>query len=763
MLSWVKSFSSNIHYNYSVASKATFQCGCWSVYDAKNRSSKEPVSVWVVDKKSIQDALSSQGIRPRSAIVGQVLEHAQRGAANLTKLRHPAILKVVEALESSRTSLSFVTERVQASLSLFIRTEDDEMNDLMIVRGFSTLCSALEFLHNQVGYVHMNLSPETVLIDAKGDWKLAGLEFIELFQEHSAGDFFLPNVDPRFPAWMMPSVDYLSPELVISHTILPANDMWSIACLLYASYNHGKAPLATRNNPNAYKEELQRLKRRLLSAHFPSSLQPLLISLFAEDPNERLTLASFQQSEFFQNPLIKALASMDVYPTMTPPEKISYLKHLISLIPQFPKVVRQQKMLNFGREQLEGPRDPATGALIAGVIFEASREMSRLGFSEEVLPLFKTFSDYAPFQEAVSSHIDVVVESTSDKDFSKHVVPTFVNALKDSANAASHPVQTQILRQAPSYMSQVTIPVLEQSLFPEVIDCFAATPARSVKVACVRCSCEMVKRGLSKTLIMDRLMPALEAMKTRDPAVVLSVRELYEAVTPKIGTSVLVEKVIPHLLVMSISDTLTQDQFKVMLAEVRAEIDRVEERQLEELRKKSTSQNESKEFGESLEGDGTSLHQEGSNKTVGFPGKDSWSKKPSTDSIGGTNAKTSKNFISAMPSPMSNAPSQSPSYSLQPQVLPLEPPKSSQPPQKAPAVDTRWNLSSATAEKPVIPQFATLQPQRVSSGPPASGMGASLPMLNPGAFQAPKPHERIGTPIVPTSQKQGLDKFESLL
>lgn len=768
MLSWVKSLSSNIHYNYSVANKASFQCGCWHVYDAKNRSTKERVSVWVVDKKSVQDALSSQGIRPRSALIAQVLEHAQRGATNLTKLRHPAILKVVEALETSRSSLSFVTERVQTTLSLLMKTESDDFNELMIVRGFSTLCSGMEFLHNQVGYVHMNLCPETVLIDGKGDWKIAGLEFIELFPEHNPGDFFLPNVDPRLPAWMIPAIDYLSPELIISHTILPANDMWSVACLLYAVYNHGKPPLATRNNPNTYKEELQRLKRRLMAAHFPNNLQPLIVSLFAEDPNERLTLASFQQSEFFQNPLIKALASMDMFPTIPPPEKISYLKHLITLIPQFPKQVRQQKVLKFGREQLEGPRDPATGALFASVVFEASRQMSRLGFGEEVLPLFKKFSDYSPFQEAVSSHIDVVIESTSDKDFSKSVVPTFVNTLKDVANAASHPVQAQILNQASAYMSHVTIPVLEQTLFPEVIDCFAATPARSVKVACVRCSCEMVKHGLSKTLIMDRLMPALQAMKTRDPAVVLSVCELYEAVTPKLGTAVLVEKVIPHLLEISMAETLTQEQFKVILGEVRAEIDRVEQNQLEVLGQKVTN---GTDF-ESVERSGSSYEdtwpQTGTNNTVSSSSQGPWSQTLPT---GSNNLSLAKNRDSApyvgsnlSASGMNSVPKldtghqESKVSSHQYRASqPLEPskPHVSSPQYPNHKINSRWQLSSNASEKPIVPQFAPLEPQRASSGPAAP--------LSSNPLEIPKPQDDFGPFNTSPRPKQGLEKFESLL
>lgn len=575
MLGFLKSFSSNIHYKYSFQSTPSFEAGCWSVYDAKHKTTNDPVSVFVFNMKAVTKMLVNNGLHPKSAILAEISDFATKGVHQLTKIRHPAILKLVEPLETSKNSMTFVTERVVGSIDSI---SESDLDDLSVVRGLTTVVQALQFLHSQMGMVHGNICPRTVFADLQGDWKIAGLEFVVSYEEFPVGSFHLPVFDPRMPSYMHPCYDYLAPELMLHKTVLPANDVWSIACLLYAIYLR-RSPLQTRHNPSAYKDELVSFRAKLNSpaivSTLPSTLQPYLASLFCEEPEGRMTLPVLETTDFFQNPLINALNSMDEYAAKSTEDKVDFLKHFETLVPQFPKQMRVRKIVKFVTKELNGPRDPATGFLLGNVLFKICADMSKLSFQEAVIPLFGNLSDYFPFQESVASNLEVISRCTNEKDFSKSVLPVLLEILK--YHDAQHvPLQVKVLSHSEYYAENLTVSKMEEAFFPAVVDCFAGTPARPVKTSATESLAVLVKKGVSKALITDRLIPALQAVKTRDPAVVSAIARLWKEICAKLSSQQVFTMAVPHLLELSLANQLTVDQFGQFMTVIRDLISQVE-------------------------------------------------------------------------------------------------------------------------------------------------------------------------------------------
>jgi SCY1-like protein 2 len=99
----------------------------------------------------------------------------------LSRLRHPCLLEVVEPIEETRASLTFVTERVISNLQLLVGGVDEdgfsdssrsggrksELDELEIQSGLSSLTKALQFLHESAMIVHSNLTPQAVFVNAK--------------------------------------------------------------------------------------------------------------------------------------------------------------------------------------------------------------------------------------------------------------------------------------------------------------------------------------------------------------------------------------------------------------------------------------------------------------------------------------------------------------------------------------------------------------------------------------------------------------------
>lgn len=196
----LKSISAtNITANYSISPNQTSAAGPWKIYDAKKKSTGKACSVFVFEKKSLESQGNSVGRSGASSFkrsVEEVVERLKKEASSLAKLRHPNVLELVEPVEETRGGgLQFVTEAVTASLASLLQEKDEqernggpggrssryvtedadgvrrrrelEIDELEIQKGLLQVSKALEFLHENAGLVHGNLTPDAILINAK--------------------------------------------------------------------------------------------------------------------------------------------------------------------------------------------------------------------------------------------------------------------------------------------------------------------------------------------------------------------------------------------------------------------------------------------------------------------------------------------------------------------------------------------------------------------------------------------------------------------
>lgn len=189
----------NINSNYTISPDATSHAGPWKIHDAKRKSTGKPYSVFIFDKKLLDSHGSSLGRSSAAAFKKtseEIVERLKKEASSLAKLRHPSVLELVEPVEETRGGgLQFATEPVTASLASLLQDKDDqeraggvggrssryvtedsdgtrrrrelEIDELEIQKGLLQISKALEFLHENAGLVHGNLTPAAILINAK--------------------------------------------------------------------------------------------------------------------------------------------------------------------------------------------------------------------------------------------------------------------------------------------------------------------------------------------------------------------------------------------------------------------------------------------------------------------------------------------------------------------------------------------------------------------------------------------------------------------
>lgn len=270
----------------------------WRVYRGVKRSTKQKAAIFAFDKKIVDNWPKED----RDAL----LDTLRKGVTQLTKLRHPRILTLNHPLEESRDTIAFATEPIIASLANLLGNLQNTPS------GFSTYCKEYElfevekkigiiqiaegltFLHSEVKLLHRNISPESIIINSEGVWKISGFEYCLLNQNPSGATPHWAYIE-YMSTWhplTQPSLEYAAPELVHSTTSTTKSDIYSFAVLIYAMYSPGGKPIKTFAKDYAsfkkFTNDLKRGSYPNLSC-IPDELREHVKQMLQFDPDVRST------------------------------------------------------------------------------------------------------------------------------------------------------------------------------------------------------------------------------------------------------------------------------------------------------------------------------------------------------------------------------------------------------------------------------------------------------------------------------------------
>ena len=122
------------------------------------------------------------------------------------------------------------------------------MFDVEIKFGLLQISEGLSFLHNSAKMLHRNISPEPIIINDQGAWKIAGFEYCLANSNTVLGQepyWQVPEYDHGQPPEIYPNLDYTAPEYCSLETVGPAADMFSFGMLVFCVHN--RRPLLQSN------------------------------------------------------------------------------------------------------------------------------------------------------------------------------------------------------------------------------------------------------------------------------------------------------------------------------------------------------------------------------------------------------------------------------------------------------------------------------------------------------------------------------------
>lgn len=557
----------------------------WRIYNGTKKSTKQEVAVFVFDKKMVDKYQKFEK--------DQIIDSLKKGVQQLTRLRHPRLLTVQHPLEESRDCLAFCTEPVFASLSNVLGQWDNlpspvpsdikeyKLYDVETKYGLLQISEGLSFLHSGVKMVHGNLSPENIILNKSGAWKIMGFDFSISSTNASDSEpkYSCKEWEPNLPPLCLPNPEYLAPEYILSVSCDSASDMYSLGVVMHAVFNEGK-PVFQVNKHDIFKsfsrqlDQLSSISPAVLNK-IPEAVREHVKMLLSVTPTVRPDADQMTKIPFFDDVGAVTLQYFDSLFQRDNLQKSQFYKGLPKVLPKLPKRVVVYRILPALTSEFVNP--DMVPFVLPNVLLIAE-ECTKEEYIRLVLPdLTPVFKQQEPIQILLIflQKMDLLLTKTPAEDIKNSVLPMVYRALE----APSVQIQELCLNIIPTFANLIDYPSMKNSLIPRIKSACLQTSSLAVRVNSLVCLGKILEY-MDKWFVIDEILPFLQQIPSREPAVLMGILGIYKCTFThkKLGIPKenLATKSLPHLVSLSIDHNLNLNQFNSFMVVIREMLSRME-------------------------------------------------------------------------------------------------------------------------------------------------------------------------------------------
>ncbi|KAL8225431.1 hypothetical protein R6Q57_017988 [Mikania cordata] len=568
----------------------------WKLYSGKARGGSTGIShqyptvcVWVLDKRALSEARARAGLS--KAAEDSFLEIVRADASKLVRLRHPGVVHVIQALDENKNAMAMVTEPLFASVANALGMLDNvvkvpqelqgmEMSLLEVKHGLLQVAESLDFLHNNAHLIHRGLSPEAVLINSSGAWKLGGFGFAISADQASADPSTVQPFhyseydveDSLLP--LQPSLNYTAPELVRTKasSFGRSSDIFSFACLAYHLIAK-KSLFDCHNNVKMYMNTLT-----YLSSDAFASIPPELVADLKRmlSPNEALrpSALDFTGSPFFRDDTrLRALRFLDHMLARDNMQKSEFLKALLDMWKDFDARILRYKVLPPLCAEL---RNMVMQPMILPMVLRIADSQDKIDFETSTLPALVPVLTTAAGETLLLlvKHAELIVNKASQEHLVSHVLPMLVRAYDDTDAR----MQEEVLKKTVNLASKLDSQLVKQSILPRVHGLALKTTVAAVRVNALLCLGDMVT-VLDKPAILEILQTIQRCTAVdRSAPTLMCTLGVANSILKKHGVDFVAEHVLPLLVPLLLAQQLNVQQFAKYMSFVKTVLRKIEEK-----------------------------------------------------------------------------------------------------------------------------------------------------------------------------------------
>lgn len=395
----------------------------WKIYNATDKASRRPVSVFVFTKDDLKDV--DKALREQVLVI---LRRELKVLEGMSTRKHPSVVQLIESFEETKKLIAFVTERVSCSLANALGQGQGSISPTAasatrrgferyeIARGFFGLCEGLQFVHTIRRRLHLNLAPESIFLAPSGQFKLGGFGFSVDLPSNGSGStpcpYFQTGARSGFEGrWRLhPVMAFSSPEATApagSSDVSCSSDMFSLGCLMYELCRDDPRTgrLVTADpTPQAHQTFCATLSYpgRINTSALFTEVQSLVASLVQVDPAARPLLGNVTINPVFHGTEVTVLKTIDGIPGRNPAEAATFLTSVRPAVSGFPLRVQRDCIMQPLMDACAAEESGRLWAFALPIVTDVCEKLDRREIIASVQAKFKSALQAEPLEALAS-------------------------------------------------------------------------------------------------------------------------------------------------------------------------------------------------------------------------------------------------------------------------------------------------------------------------------------------------------------------------
>ncbi|KAL2145590.1 hypothetical protein VTI28DRAFT_6828 [Corynascus sepedonium] len=385
---------------YSFGDKVDMDPSIWTLYNGTRREDGSNCSIFSFDITVNRSALPL----------------AKNALKKLRTLRHPGVIKVLDAVETD-TYIYIATERL---IPLRWHVKRKSLAPETAKWGLYSVARTIKFINDEASSVHGSLKVASVYTTESGEWKLGGFDVLSNVKDDDAVIYTYGSLVPD-------SGRYTPPELAKSgwdalkrspHSSVDAYQFGALIFEIFnGTFNGGDQAGQTKNVPPSMHSSYKRLTNA--------------------NPKARLSVAHFleqgrRNGSFFDSPLIKLTDGIENLGVKTEEEREAFLDDLEQLTDDFPEDFFKMKVLP---ELLKSVEFGGGGPKAFGIVMKIATKLSNEDFDTKMTPvLIRLFGNPdRAIRVCLLDNLPLMIERLSQRIVNDKIFPQIVTGFTDVA------------------------------------------------------------------------------------------------------------------------------------------------------------------------------------------------------------------------------------------------------------------------------------------------------------------------------------------
>lgn len=430
----------------------------FSHYDiGEHVASFDGKSIWTLykaKKKGCNEAISIFRFDFKEP-TNPLVERAKQSLKRIKTLRHPSILKYVDSCETDK-SICIVTEQVTPLAEYLEHASSSftqNQKEFSIAFGLLNVAKGLKFINTDCQLNHNNINIHSIFVNTSGVWKIGGLEYVCPLDDSPP-----PRTDELAEKYTPP--ERLDPTKGRHPGHKYAVDSWGMGCLVWESFNKPLTPSSTVKTVGKMPKPLSVHYNKLVQSSPRHRVSPIDFVNSCKEADVFFNTSSLQTIIFLEEIQLEKDSS----------EKSKFFNHLDKDFESFPLDICKNK----------------------------------------ILPDLITAFEYGGAGAAILDPVFKIGKMLDENEYQSKLVPCIIKlyACKDRAT------RCKLLQQLDSYIHYLTSSVINDQIFPQVIQGFLDSNF-TIREQTVKSMLHLAPK-LSTANLNEELVKNLTRLQTRD-------------------------------------------------------------------------------------------------------------------------------------------------------------------------------------------------------------------------------------------------------